>query len=125
MTELGPMSEHLGRWARLSHSVSAKLITLSLLTLVAIFGLLGYLNIRLHRQHLETAVLGSAERISDVIKRSTSYYMMHNDREGLYQVLKKIADEHGMVRVRVFDQEGRVSYSTDPSEVSHIVDNNG
>src|SRR5437016_5553964 len=69
MPEIEPTREHLGRWARLSHSLSAKLITLLLLTLVAIFGLLGYLNIRLHRQHLETAVLGSAERISDVIKR--------------------------------------------------------
>jgi len=125
MPEIEPTREHLGRWARLSHSLSAKLITLLLLTLVAIFGLLGYLNIRLHRQHLETAVLGSAERISDVIKRSTSYYMMHNDREGLYQVMKTIGDEPGMVRVRVFDQEGRVSYSTDPSEVSHIVDKKG
>ncbi|HKN35031.1 MAG TPA: hypothetical protein VJX16_17450, partial [Terriglobales bacterium] len=102
MPEIEPTREHLGRWARLSHSLSAKLITLLLLTLVAIFGLLGYLNIRLHRQHLETAVLGSAERISDVIKRSTSYYMMHNDREGLYQVMKTIGDEPGMVRVRVF-----------------------
>src|SRR5438132_14329668 len=51
--------------------------------------------------------------------------MMHNDREGLYQVMKTIGDEPGMVRVRVFEQEGRVSYSTDPSEVSHIVDKKG
>jgi two-component system, NtrC family, sensor kinase len=122
MPETEPTRENLGRWGRLSHSLSAKLISLLLLTLVAIFGLLGYLNIRLHRQHLEAAALGSAERISDVIKRSTSYYMMRNDREGLYQVMKTIGDEPGMVRVRVFDQEGRVSYSTDPAEVSHIVD---
>ena len=125
MPETEPTRENLGRWARFSHSLSAKLISLLLLTLVVIFGLLGYLNIRLHRQHLETAVLGSAERISDVIKRSTSYYMMRNDREGLYQVMKTIGDEPGMVRVRVFDREGRVSYSTDPGEVSHIVDKSG
>lgn len=112
------------RWSRLRHSLSAKLISLLTLTLVLIFGLLGYLNIRLHRRHLEASALGTAERISDVIKRSTTYYMMRNDRDGLYQVMHTIGDEPGIVRVRIFDQEGRVSYSTEPTEVRHIVDKN-
>jgi two-component system NtrC family sensor kinase len=112
------------RWSRLRHSLSAKLISLLTLTLVLIFGLLGYLNIRLHRRHLEASALGTAERISDVIKRSTTYYMMRNDRDGLYQVMHTIGDEPGIVRVRIFDQDGRVSYSTEPTEVRHIVDKN-
>ena len=107
---------------RLTSSLSAKLITLLLVLMVGIFGLLGYLNIRLHRQHLETSVLGSAERVSDVIKRSTTYYMLRNDRDGLYQMMETIADEPGMVKVRIFDKDGRVSYSTDSAEVSHVVD---
>ncbi|MGB2604965.1 MAG: ATP-binding protein, partial [Candidatus Sulfotelmatobacter sp.] len=28
----------------------------------------------------------------------------------------------GMIKVRILDQEGRVSYSTDPAEVSHVLD---
>jgi two-component system NtrC family sensor kinase len=107
---------------RLTHSVSAKLIGSLLAVMVVIFALLGYLNIRLHRQHLEAATLASAERVSDVIKRSTTYYMLHNDREGLYQAIQTIADEPGMVKVRILDQEGRISYSTDPAEVSHVLD---
>src|SRR5438105_8846317 len=112
----------LGRWMRLSRSVSTKLIVLLVSTMVVIFAALGYLNIRLHRKHLEAATLQSAERVSDVIKRSTSYYMLRNDREGLYHIMSTIAGEPGMVRVRIFDRDGRISYSTDPSEVSHIVD---
>ena len=114
-----------GRWNRLTHSLSVKLISLLLLVMVGIFGLLGYLNIRLHRQHLEAATLMSAERVSDVIKRSTSYYMLRNDREGLYHAMATMADEPGMVRVRIFDQEGRISYSTDTSEIGHLVDKGG
>jgi two-component system NtrC family sensor kinase len=110
------------QWKRLTRSLSAKLISLLLIVMVAIFALLGYLNIRLHRQHLETAMLNSAERVSDVIKRSTTYYMLRNNREGMYHAMSTMADEPGMVRVRIFDQEGRISYSSDPSEVSHIVD---
>jgi len=33
-----------------------------------------------------------------------------------------MADEPGMVKVRILDQQGRVSYSTDPAEVSHVLD---
>ncbi len=90
--------------------------------MVVIFALLGYANIRLHRQHLEEATLASAERVSDVIKRSTTYYMLRNDREGLYHAIQTMADEPGMVKVRILDQEGRVSYSTDAAEVSHVLD---
>ncbi|HKM49283.1 MAG TPA: ATP-binding protein [Terriglobales bacterium] len=110
------------RWTRLTNSVSAKLIGSLLAVMFVIFALLGYLNIRLHRQHLEAATLASAERVSDVINRSTTYYMLRNDREGLYHAIQTMADEPGMVKVRILDQQGRVSYSTDPKEVSHVLD---
>ena len=109
-------------WMRLTNSVSAKLIGSLLAVMVVIFALLGYLNIRLHRQHLEAATLVSAERVSDVIKHSTTYYMLRNDREGLYHAIQTMADEPGMIKVRILDQQGRVSYSTDPKEVSHVLD---
>lgn len=118
-----PETEHMrGKWERLSHSLGVKLISLLLAVMVVIFALLGYLNIQLHRQHLEASALSSAERVSDVIKRSTTYYMLRNDREGMYHAMATMADEPGMVRVRIFDKEGRISYSSDPDEVSHIVD---
>jgi two-component system, NtrC family, sensor kinase len=110
---------------RLPHSLSAKLIALLLLVMVGIFGLLGYLNIRLHRQHLEAATLTSAERVSDVIKRSMSYYMLRNNREGIYHAMATMADEPGMVRVRIFDREGEINYSSDPSEIGTTVDKGG
>ncbi|MGB7822759.1 MAG: ATP-binding protein, partial [Candidatus Sulfotelmatobacter sp.] len=106
----------------MSRSLSAKLIGSLLAMMVVIFALLGYANIRLQRQHLEEATLTSAERVSDVIKRSTTYYMLRNDREGLYHAIQTMADEPGMVKVRILDQEGRVSYSTDATEVSHVLD---
>jgi two-component system NtrC family sensor kinase len=93
-----------------------------LAVMVAIFALFGYLNIRLHRQDLEAARLANAERISDVIRRATIDYMLRNDREGLYRAIKTIADEPGVVKVRILDQEGRISYSTDQKEVSRVLD---
>jgi len=110
------------RWKHLTHRLSAKLIALLLASLLIIFGLLGYLNVRLQRQHLEAATLASAERVSDVIRRSATYSMLHNDRESLYHMIQTMADEPGMIKVRIFDQQGRISFSTDASEVSRMVD---
>ncbi|SPF42853.1 Periplasmic sensor signal transduction histidine kinase (fragment) [Candidatus Sulfotelmatobacter kueseliae] len=110
------------RWQRLTHSLSAKLNLLLLGTMVIIFALLGYLNVRLHRQHLEQITLQSAERVSDVIRHSTTDYMLRNDREGLYRSIQTMASEPGMVKIRVFDKEGRITYTTDPTELNHVVD---
>jgi len=121
MRETDPIRGGLA-WKRLTRSISAKLIGSLLAVMVVIFALLGYLNIRLHRQHLEAATLASAERVSDVIKHSTTYYMLRNDREGLYHAIQTMADEPGMIKVRILDQQGRISYSTDPAEVNHVLD---
>jgi two-component system, NtrC family, sensor kinase len=111
-----------GRWRRVTHSLSSKLNLLLLGAMVVIFALLGYVNVRLHRLHLEQNTLLSAERISDVIKQSTTDYMLRNDREGLYRTIQTIASEPGMEKIRIFDQDGRINYTTDASEQNHIVD---
>jgi len=111
-----------GRWWRLTPTLSAKLNILLLGGMVAILALLGVVNVRLHRQHLEQNTLTSAERVSDVIKRSTTDYMLRNDREGLYRSINAMAAEPGMYKIRIFDQEGRISYTTDAAEQNRVVD---
>lgn len=112
----------VGRWRRVHSSVSAKLIALLLAAMVVIFALLGYLNIRLHRKHLEAATLAAADRVSDTIKRSTSYDMMRNDRAALYEYIGTVGGEPGVVRIRIINSEGRISFSTDPKEVDTYID---
>lgn len=109
-------------WRSPGTSISTKLIVLSICAMLVTFGVLGYLNIRLHRKHLETATLNAAERMSDVVKRSTSYHMMRNDRNALYEMMSTMADEPGVRRIRVINPEGRISFSTDPNEVNLYVD---
>ena len=122
MPEIEPNRDGRPTWKRLTHSITAKLVGSLLAAMVVNFALLGYLNIRLHRRDLEAATLTSAERVSDIISRSTTYYMMHNDREGLYHAIKSMSNEPGMVKLRILDQQGQISYSTDASEVNHVLD---
>jgi len=112
-------------WKRLTHSLSAKLVLSLVVSMSLVFGLLGYLIIRLHRRHLEQSTLLGAERVSDVIRRSTTYAMLRNDREGLYHTMQTMANQPGVAKVRIFDQEGRISYSTDSVEINHVVDKSG
>src|SRR3954449_7775299 len=87
---------------QLTRSLSAKLNVLLLGAMILIFALLGYLNVRLHRQHLEQNTLQSAERISDIIRQGTTDYMLRNDREGLYRSIKTTASEPGIEKIRIF-----------------------
>jgi two-component system NtrC family sensor kinase len=103
-------------------SLSIKLIVCLVLSLAALFTLFGFLNLRLQRQRSEEFVVQSADRISDLIQRSTRYQMLRNDREALYEVLHTIGREPGIRRIRIFNEEGRISFSTDPREVNTLVD---
>lgn len=105
------------------HLSLARKLTLSLVAGAAvIFTGFGYLNLRLQRRHLEETALDSADRISDIIQRSTRYQMLHNDREAMFQTIREIGSEPGIQRIRIFNNEGRISFSTDPAESGRVVD---
>ena len=111
------------RWIqRLGRSVSAKLMVSIFVVMLLIFALLGYFSIRLHRKNLEAAALVSAEQQSEVLRRSASHYMLNNDRNGLYEMMLNMADQPGVMRVRILNPQGVISYSTAPAEVGNMVD---
>jgi two-component system, NtrC family, sensor kinase len=87
-----------------------------------IFAAFGMLELRLQQRHLEETVLESADRISDLIQRSTRYQMLHNDRDALFQAIRDMGSEPGIRRVRIFNKEGRISFSTDAHETGTVVD---
>jgi len=107
--------------AKMGRSISAKLMASIFVTMLVIFALLGYFIIRLHQKHLEASALVSAEQQSEVLRRSASHYMLKDDRDGLYQMMINMADQPGIVRVRIMNSEGIISYSTAPAEVGGSV----
>jgi two-component system NtrC family sensor kinase len=107
---------------RLTATLATKLTACLVGSMVLLFGFLGYLNLRLHRQHLEEMVFVSADRISDLIRRSIRYSMLRDQREEAYQIIKTIGHQPGITKVRIFNKEGRITLSTDPEEVGKFVD---
>jgi len=108
--------------SRWTNRLAVKLAFPLVAGMVVFFLLFSYVNLRLQRRQSEELLVQSAERISDVIQRSTRYQMLRNDREALYQVITTIGSEPGIRRVRIFNEEGRISFSTDPAEVGRLVD---
>lgn len=107
---------------RLGRSISAKLMISIFFVLIIIFGLFGYFSIQAQRKSLEDAALVAAERQSEVLRRSASRYMLNNDRVGLYELMMNMADQPGMVRIRIMNPQGVISYSTAPTEVGGAID---
>jgi len=67
-------------------------------------------------QYLRDAIVG-ANRIGDVIKRSTNYSMMLNRQEDIHQIINTIGNEPGIEAIRIYNKKGEITLSTVPGEV--------
>lgn len=77
---------------------------------------------RQSRSQLEGTVIQSADRVSDVILRSTRSFMFRNERREVHEIIQAIGTQPGFDRIRIYDKFGAVSYSTDSTEVGSTVD---
>ena len=102
--------------------LAAKLAISVIASTAAFFTLFGYINLRVERAHSLDLVKQSADRVADLILRSTHYEMLHNDRDALYNILGELGSEPGIQRIRIFNKEGRITYSTEQAEVGQVVD---
>jgi len=105
-----------------SINLSLKLTICLIGGMAAVFSVLGYQNVRVNRQHLEDMTFAAGDRISDTIKRSTRFGMLNNHREQVHQTINAIASQPGMNKIRIYNEEGKVSFSTDENEASTQVD---
>ncbi len=113
------MVRRLRRW---TFSLSLKLSVCLIGSLLIVFGLVGYQHIRLHERDLEEITFQNAERIADTIRNSTRYSMMRNQRDDVFQIIQTIAHEPGINKIRIYNQDGSVRYSTDAHELGTQVD---
>jgi two-component system NtrC family sensor kinase len=93
-----------------------KLILSLTILIVAISGISGYLNFRTEKTHLvETMVLG-ADQLSRSVTGATWHAMLDDDRKAAYQIMRAIADRQGVDRIRMYNREGLMVFSTDSRE---------
>jgi two-component system NtrC family sensor kinase len=98
--------------------LAAKLAICVIASTAAFFASFGYINLRAQRSYSERLIQQSAQRVTDVILSSTRYQMLNNDRDALYAMVHNLGREPGIYRIRVFNQEGRVAFSSDQREMN-------
>ncbi len=70
-------------------------------------------------QLLRTMILG-ADQLSKSITSATWHSMLADDRGSAYQIMGTIAEKQGIDRIRMFNSEGQLTFSTDAAEARMI-----
>lgn len=104
--------------------LAPKLI-LSLTIIVVIIGTIsGVINVKTQQRQLLDAMILGADQLSNGITSATWHAMLANHREAAYEVMQTIARKQGINRIRIFNKEGRIMFSTTPGEAETQVDKN-
>lgn len=79
-------------------------------------GISGYVNLKNQEHRLLEAMIVGADQLSKSITSATWHAMLADHREAAYQMMQTIALKQGIKRIRMFNKEGRVMFSTIASD---------
>ncbi len=92
--------------------LSQKLI-LSFTVIMTIVGIISsYIHVKTQEKQLLEAMLLGADQLSGSISSATWHAMLADQRESAYQTMETIAQKQGITRIRIFNKEGRIMFST-------------
>jgi two-component system, NtrC family, sensor kinase len=100
-------------WNRLGVKLAVAITVISVITLAVVLVVM----LRSQRRQLLAQSLAGAAFVSETINRSIQHDMLRDRRADAYRILDEIARHEHIERLRIFDGAGRISYSTDPTEV--------
>ena len=103
-------------------SLSMRLFVLIAIVALAGLSLLAWLIVDMHTADLERETLQGALRLSDVLRRSTRTNMLRNRKKDVYEMMQTVGGQPGIERLRIFNKEGRITFSTAPGEAGQTVD---
>lgn len=92
--------------------ISQKLI-LSFTVIMTIVGIIAtYIHVKTQEGQLLDAMMLGADQLSGSISSATWHAMLADQRESAYKTMETIAQKQGIDRIRIFNKEGRIMFST-------------
>ena len=85
-------------------------------------GILATLMLSEQRRELTAQITRNADLLSETVKTSARDAMLANHRDTLRGQIEAIGRLERMEKVRVFNKEGRIAFSSDPAEVDRVLD---
>jgi two-component system NtrC family sensor kinase len=105
-------------WNRLGFKAAAVIVLVTLVCGAALV----VMSLRAQQAYLTAEVVRGAAQFSDTIKASTYHFMLSDERAVAYRTMEMIGRLKGIEQVRMLNKEGRVTFSTDRSEIGRLVD---
>jgi two-component system NtrC family sensor kinase len=104
--------------------IGTRLILGAGLVTALVIGVMAFLVMRAHTAQLVFEKTRSANQLSETIKRSTHFDMLENRRDNLHRQIQNIGDlkQEGLHKVRLFNKEGRIMFSSDREEIGTSLD---
>ncbi len=100
--------------------LAVKLIFWLTLLVAVVDGLFAFINLRVQERQLLSNMVVGADQLSRSITSATWQAMLADNREGAYAVMRTIAEKQGIERIRIFNKDGRVMFSTDLSDEKEV-----
>lgn len=79
---------------------------------MVVSGVSGYISLKNQEREILQAMITGADQLSKGITSATWHAMLADDRSAAYEVMQTIAANPGISRIRIFNKEGRVMFST-------------
>ena len=103
-------------------TLSMRLFVLIALITLAGLGLLSWLVVVLHTTDLEHEAVQGALRLSDTLQRSMRGSMLENRKQLVYGMINAVGSQPGIEDLRIYNKEGRITFSSVPGERGQSVD---
>lgn len=101
---------------RLSLQLIVPLVIISLCV-----GLLaGYVHMKSQERQLLDVMITGGDQLSGSIASATWHAMLADQREAAYEIMQTIAHKQGIKRIRIYNKEGRVMFSTSPGDSGSV-----
>src|ERR1035438_9706051 len=98
--------------------LAAKVAISVIASTAAFFALFGIINLHSEQHFSQDLVEQAANRITDLIVRSTHYEMLHNDRDAMLNMIHEVGAGQGIQRIRILNKDGLIIYSTESDRKS-------
>ncbi|MFH1176582.1 MAG: ATP-binding protein [Acidobacteriota bacterium] len=104
------------------NSLAFRLTGTLILVVALLLAVTAAVQVTLQERYAQRSAAISGELFSETLYGALHTAMLANDREGLHATIEAITEKSPGVRVRVFNKEGRIVYSSSGQEVGQRVD---
>jgi two-component system NtrC family sensor kinase len=109
-------------WQWRSNSLTFRLTGALILALALLLALAGIVQVGLQERFARDSTRLSGLAMSETLYGALHSLMLHNDRDGLHAMVRSMTEHDPTVRVRIFNKEGDIVFSSETAEIGQRLD---